>query len=226
MTSAHAARPLTAVVLAAGQGRRYAARTGRYKLFEPLADGRALVRAVCETALAVTDDVVVVQHWHTERLAEILSGLPVRRLDCPDAASGMGASLKCGVSGVLPQHDVLLMLADMPFVSLETVKAVRQALLKGAAMARPFFQGQPGHPVGFSCDVRESLLGLDDAQGAAPLLRSRRSELLRIDVPDPGCVRDIDVPEHLPAHAQDISEQAPALHASADSGGLLHGKSS
>src|SRR5690606_32775852 len=114
-----------------------------------------------------------------------------------DAVSGMGASLKCGVLGSSPQHDILLMLADMPFISLDTLNVVCQALQNGAAMARPFFHGQPGHPVGFSSHLRESLLALDDAQGAAPLLRSRRSEQLRIDVADPGCIHDVDVPEHL-----------------------------
>lgn len=199
MTASHGARPLAVVILAAGEGSRYAASSGRYKLLESLADGRTLVRAVCETALAITDDVVVVQHWHTDLLAKALAGLPVRTSICHNATSGMGASLKCGVLATEPHRDVLLMLADMPFVHLDTAKAVHQALLEGAPMARPFFDGQPGHPVGFSCRLRQSLLALDDTQGAAGLLRSRHAELLRINVEDPGCVRDVDVPADLPA---------------------------
>jgi len=199
MTASHGARPLAVVILAAGKGSRYAAGSGRYKLLEPLADGRALVRAACETALAITDDVVVVQHWHTDRLARALVGLPVRTSICRNAVSGMGASLKCGVLATEPHRDILLMLADMPFIQLDTARAVCQALLEGAAIARPFFNGQPGHPVGFSCHLRESLLALDDTHGAAGLLRTRHAELLRIDVEDPGCVRDVDVPADLPA---------------------------
>lgn len=202
MTACRDARPSAVVILAAGEGSRYAAESGRYKLLEPLADGRAILRAVCETALAITQEVVVVQHWHADRLAEALSGLPIRTAFCPDAKAGMGASLKCGVTATEPQHDILLMLADMPFVHPDTIKAVRHALCKGAAMARPFFDGRPGHPVGFASSLREALLGLDDAQGAAPLLRSRRAELVRIDAEDPGCIRDIDVPADLAVSAR------------------------
>lgn len=202
MRACRDARPLAVVILAAGEGRRYAAESGRYKLLEPLADGRAILRAVCETALAITKEVVVVQHWHADRLAEALSGLPVRTAFCPDAKAGMGASLKCGVMAIEPQHDILLMLADMPFVHTDTINAVRHALCEGAAMVRPFFDGRPGHPVGFASSLREALLGLDDAQGAAPLLRSRHAELERIDVEDPGCIRDIDMPADLAASAQ------------------------
>lgn len=202
MTACRDARPPAVVILAAGEGSRYAAESGRYKLLEPLADGRAILRAVCETALAITQEVVVVQHWHADRLAEALSGLPIRTAFCPDAKAGMGASLKCGVTATEPQHDILLMLADMPFVHTDTIKAVRHALCKGAAMARPFFDGRPGHPVGFASSLREALLGLDDAQGAAPLLRSRRAELVRIDAEDPGCIRDIDVPADLAVSAR------------------------
>lgn len=202
MTASPDAKPLAVVILAAGEGSRYAADSGRYKLLEPLADGRAIVRAVCETALAITDEVVVVQHWHADRLASVLSGLPVRAVFCPNAKAGMGASLKCGVMAIEPQRDILLMLADMPFVNLDTIRAVRQALCNGAAMARPVFGGRPGHPVGFASSLREELLGLDDAHGAAPMLRSRHAELLCIDVQDPGCVRDIDVPADLVASAK------------------------
>jgi len=197
MTEPHTARLLTAVVLAAGEGRRYIARSGRYKLLEPLEDGRPLIRAVCDTALAIANDVVVVHHWHSARLAAALSGLPVRLVGCENAARGMGASLKCGVQETRAESDILVMLADMPFVHIDTVKAIRDALCSGAATARPFHEGRPGHPVGFSASLRESLLSLDDTQGAAPLLRSRQAGLRSIDVADPGCIRDVDVPGDL-----------------------------
>jgi len=197
MIPSHSAEPLAVVILAAGEGSRYAAISGRYKLLEPLEDGRPLIRAVCESALAITHDVVVVQHWHTDRLASTLADLPVRAAFCDNAAAGMGASIKRGVLATESRQDLLLMLADMPFVHLDTITAVRRALLGGARMARPFFDGQPGHPVGFSRCLRSVLLDLDDAGGAAGLLRRRHADLFRIDVGDPGCVRDVDVPADL-----------------------------
>lgn len=201
MTAAHGTSPPAVVILAAGEGSRYAAGSGRYKLLEPLADGRPIIRAVCESALAVAQDVVIVQHWHADRLEATLAGLPVKAVFCDNATAGMGASLKCGVQATAPQQDLLLMLADMPFVHLDTIQAVSRALSEGAAMARPFFEGQPGHPVGFSSRLRAALLDLDDAMGAAGLLRRRHAEVLGIEVDDPGCVRDVDVPADLLAQA-------------------------
>lgn len=185
------------MVLAAGEGRRFAARSNRFKLLEPGADGRALVRAVCETALQTADDVVVVGHHHHEAVAKALSGLDLRHVHCPGAPSGMGASIKCGLAQVPPSHAVMILLADMPFVHAATIVRVRQALQEGADIARPSFESRPGHPVGFSLRFRAALLSIDDAHGAAPLIRRHAGLVTWIPVQDAGCVRDVDVPEDL-----------------------------
>lgn len=197
--SGRAGSGCSAIVLAAGAGSRYAAESGRFKLLEPLSDGRPMARAVCESALPSVDEVVLVGHWHRDRLAEALLDLPVRIVSCAAAALGMGASIKCGVAALTQHHAVLILLADMPYVAPATVGAVCQALRDGAGIARPVHAGRLGHPVGFGSWFRGALLSLDDAHGAASLVRANADVLQQVEVDDGGCLHDVDVPADLVA---------------------------
>ena len=108
---------------------------------------------------------------------------------------------------------VLIALADMPYIEFETIQAVVDALQRGARIARPYYLGQSGHPVGFSSMHFPALLALAGDKGARDLLREtvRTSEqnavrnrehaalglcavdaMWRVVVPDSGILRDID----------------------------------
>lgn len=190
---------LSALVLAAGEGRRFDPSGRRWKLSQALPDGRPVVRATCETMLACADEVVVVCGSRERELRRALAGLPVRILHCSDAAAGMGASLKCGIRGTKPSLGWLFALADMPFIAPATVRALASTLRTGAAAARPFFAGLPGHPVAFAAALRDSLLAIDDETGAAALIRELGERLVRLASADAGCIRDIDHPADLPS---------------------------
>lgn len=197
MSTSASRLPVAAVVLAAGEGRRFAQRSNRFKLLEPAVNGSSLVRTVCQTALQAVDEVVVVGHHHHEAVARALSGLALRHIHCARAPAGLGASIKCGLAQVPATHAVMILLADMPFVRVHTLLQVRQALQAGAGIVRPVFEGRPGHPVGFSLRFRAALLSLDDAHGAAQFIRGNAAFLTCIPVRDAGCIRDVDVPEDL-----------------------------
>jgi len=186
-----------ALVLAAGEGRRFDPSGGVWKLAAPLPDGRPVLRAACEALAGAADEIVVVCGARHDAVADILAGLPVRLLACPDARLGMGASLRCGVSETRPSKGWLVALGDMPFVSPTTHAAVRAQLDAGAEIARPVFRGRPGHPVGFSVRQRSRLLAIADEGGAAGLLRESPGLLVAVACADPGCVADVDLPGDL-----------------------------
>lgn len=187
-----------ALVLAAGEGRRFDPTGDAWKLAAPLPDGRPVLRAACEALVGVVDEIVVVCGSRCELAEAILAGLPVRLVACPDAGLGMGASLRHGVSETRPRLGWLVALGDMPFVSPGTHAAVRARLLAGAAIARPVFEGRPGHPVAFSADQRPALLAIGDESGAARLLRDRADQVETVPCEDPGCVADVDRPSDIP----------------------------
>jgi molybdenum cofactor cytidylyltransferase len=188
---------LSALVLAGGEGRRFDPSGRRWKLAERLVDGRPVLRATCESLLGRADELVVVCGGHHALVVALLEGLPARIVPCPQAAAGMGATIKCGIRATQPSLGWLLALGDMPFVAPGTLAALAQALRAGAPIVRPVFDGRPGHPVGFAASLRERLLAIDDAAGAAALLRDLGKAVRRLPCADPGCVRDVDLPGDL-----------------------------
>jgi molybdenum cofactor cytidylyltransferase len=83
----------------------------------------------------------------------------------------------------------------MPRIAVSTVEAVARTLDGGASIVVPFYQGQRGHPVGFGSEHRDALIGLDGDTGARALLSTH--QVARLDVDDPGILRDVDTPEDL-----------------------------
>ena len=63
----------------------------------------------------------------------------------------------------------------------------------------PVYEGQRGHPVGFSFMCGEALLQVSGDQGAARVVAQHKVHLVHVD--DIGCVLDVDTPEQL-AQAQ------------------------
>jgi len=113
----------------------------------------------------------------------------------PEAARGMGASLAAGVEADHEAESWIVALADMPCISIESIEAVARSLDSGAPLVAPFYRGQRGHPVGFGFAHRAALVALDGDAGARALLTSH--PLTRVEVDDPGILRDIDTPADL-----------------------------
>lgn len=191
---------VSALVLAAGQGQRFDPTGVDYKLVQTLADGRSIIRTVCETLFDCVDDITVVCGARELEVTHALGGLPVRLVRCLDANAGMGASIQCGIDASPARVGWLVMLGDMPHVHRSTIINVAQHLLNGALIARPFYQQQPGHPVGFGVALRSELLSLNKAAGAQELMRKNAHEVVRINVDDSRCVVDIDTPQDLLAN--------------------------
>jgi molybdenum cofactor cytidylyltransferase len=112
-----------------------------------------------------------------------------------DAERGMGASLAAGIDASADSEGWIVALADMPRIAVSTVEAVARTLDGGASIVVPFYQGQRGHPVGFGPEHRDALRELDGDTGARALLAAH--QVARLDLDDPGILRDVDTPEDL-----------------------------
>jgi CTP:molybdopterin cytidylyltransferase MocA len=165
------------LVLAAGEGRRFG---GPKQLAR--VDGRPLVEHAL-AAVAALDRVVVVLGAHA---GEIRAGADLGGTElvvCEDWAEGMAASLRAGIAAVPDAEEVVVVLADQPFITPAAVDRVRAA--PGDA-ARATYGGAPGHPV----VLRRGLLSrAGELRGDAGFRGVAMTEVECGDLADP---RDID----------------------------------
>jgi CTP:molybdopterin cytidylyltransferase MocA len=179
------------LLLAAGAGRRY----GMPKALVPV-DGRLLV----ERGLATLRDagcapIVVVLGAAAAEVRETanLDGATV--VDNPDWDTGMGSSLRTGLSTVDgPASAVIVLLVDTPGVTPAAIRRVA-AHADPAALAIATYDGEPGHPVLLGRDhwagVAETAIG---DVGARKYLAAHPDQVTRVPCEDIADGTDLDRP--------------------------------
>lgn len=177
-----------AILLAAGAGARF----GGGKLLHPLEDGVAIAAHAARHLLAAGLDVTAVIRPGDFPLRELLEAEGCTVTVCADAAQGMGVSLAHGVTATRDAGGWIVALADMPRIRPATIARVAQALAAGADIAAPAFQGDRGHPVGFSRRFLQELQAMIGDSGARALVQRNQALLRLIDCDDPGVLFDID----------------------------------
>ncbi len=185
--------PLTGLLLAAGRARRF----GGNKILAALPGGERVGLTAAAVLAAGVERVLVVVDAAGGDTEDAFVAAGYRTCRAADAALGMGHSLAAGVAASADAAGWLIALADMPFVRVDTVRQVADALRAGAVIARPCHAGQAGHPVGFSAALRDALLAVRGDRGAQPVLARHAAEVVTLEVADPGVLRDVDVPTDL-----------------------------
>jgi len=172
------------LVLAAGAGRRFG---GTKQLAE--LGGRPLIEHAL-SALGALERVVVVLG---ARADEVRAGADLGGAElvvCTRWAEGMSASLRCGLDALAGAEEVVIALADQPFVTPAVVERVRSA--RGPA-ARAVYDGAPGHPVVIRRPLLDRAGELSGDAGFRDLLDGV-AEVECADLADP---RDIDTRDDL-----------------------------
>lgn len=187
MNADQAAGPV-GILLAAGNSSRF----GSDKRWHRLADGTPMALRAAMGLRAACPRTVVVLRQDDDELAARCVAVGCEVVRNPISAAGMGSSLACGVRATREAAGWLIALADMPFIGASSYRVVLDALAAGAALARPGFEGQPGHPVGFSASYGEQLASLGGDFGARGVVEAAGANCRVIEVCDSGVLRDID----------------------------------
>ncbi len=208
-TSAIVQPVCVAILLAAGQGRRFDASGKRNKLLVGLG-----ATSVAETTVANIQGaglpVVAVVAPGADALSKRLAALGCAIVICDEAGSGIGHSLASGARALMANWPTvkvaLVCLADMPFIQSATYAAVSAHALSPIAdsdgQGRPAltvaaaFEGVRGNPVAFSATLFGELASLSGDSGASALLRRHPPRL--VDAGDSAVLKDIDRPDDLP----------------------------
>jgi len=190
------------VLLAAGSGRRFDASAAGRKL-EVLLDGVPVAERSLTMLAECVDAVVVAARSADSPVARFASAKRALVVVPSDAADGMGHSLAAAarfVRDAFPDaKSVVVALADMPWIRSSTIATLVETSVAEDCIAQPTHNGHAGHPVVFPARYLSELSLCAGGAGARSILRANEQNLHVVAVTDPGVVRDIDVPDDLPA---------------------------
>lgn len=189
----HAPRGIVGVLLAAGIGSRF----GGDKLLYRLPDSTPMAVAAALSLRSACSDTIAVLRPHHNELASLLTSVGCKIIFCVDAHEGMGHTLAAGVRATSDASAWVVALADMPFIATASHQAVVSRLHLGASLVATEYQGQRGHPVGFSRIWLDPLTAMAGDQGGKTILEKHRKDLVLCPVEDAGVLRDIDRREDL-----------------------------
>jgi molybdenum cofactor cytidylyltransferase len=189
-----AGKNIGAVILAAGAGTRM----GGVKQLLRIG-GRSLVVRAAEAAIgAGCRPVVVVLGANSAQVSAELAGMPLRCVDNRAWESGIGSSVRAGVSEITKLDETIeglaILVCDQAHLSPVVVRDLLAGWrLGGKSMAACEYGGTLGTPCCFGRAKFADLLQLSDSQGAKRLLVAQPENVTHI--PWPAGEVDLDRPE-------------------------------
>jgi molybdenum cofactor cytidylyltransferase len=188
---------IAAVVLAAG----LSSRMGANKL---LADfkGEPLIRSVVRNVRsAAADRIIVVTGHESGKISSVLADMDVQFILNTEYQSGLSSSLRVGVEAADDADAVLVCLGDMPKIAPRSIDRLIAAFnpAEHRSIVVPTHKGELGHPVLWGQKHFARLMMLTGDRGARNLLAELTSELVEVEVDDPGILADADTAEALAA---------------------------
>lgn len=184
---------ICAIVPAAGRS----SRMGQFKPLMKLGGKGVLERVIGSYIEAGVTDVRVVVGHRGEAVREMLRPLAVEVIDHPGYRQGMFSSVQRGVASLGESIDAFFIHpADIPLVRPDTVRRLIQAFSAApAAVTRPVFDEQPGHPPLIRRDVAAAVVDHDGRDGLRGVLHQFEADTQRIAVADQGILLDLDTPD-------------------------------
>ncbi len=183
-----------AVIVAAGH-------SSRMQNFKPMLSlgGSTLIRHAVNTLIeGGTGDIVVVTGNKASFLEEHVRDLPVRCVFNPDyAACQMIDSARLGFAKISADcKSIFFLPCDVPLFLPGTLAGLTETMKENcAAVVKPAYRGQPGHPVLIDCSLLPHIFAYAGGGGLAGALKEYGKPALQMDCDDPGILLDADTPE-------------------------------
>jgi len=181
---------ISAIVLTAGKSERMGGSPKALLSFKGRTFLEHVLAAIRDSGL--TNTIVVVGH-HRDEIAAALR-LPSLVFN-PDYQRGMITSVQAGLRALPPGVKAAgVFLVDQPLIDAETI-ALLAAEVRPGRIVLPIHEGRRGHPVFFSSELFDEILGLQPDQGLNSVVRRDRARVREVEVRNAGVLRDIDTPE-------------------------------
>ncbi|HEX9698972.1 MAG TPA: nucleotidyltransferase family protein [Acidobacteriota bacterium] len=185
-------RRVAALLLAAGSS----SRMGRNKMLMEL-EGETLLRRAARTVAAAGIDPVLVITGHEREAAEAqLEGLPCRPVFNPDHATGIHTSVRAGIDALPAGVDaVIIVLADMPWVSEEMLRGLVERFRGGdAPLVISRYGGEVNAPPMLYDRSLFGELRVMERRCGREVVQRHRDEAVELDWPIEA-LADLDTPE-------------------------------
>jgi len=179
-----------ALIVAAGMSKRM----GEFKPMLSIGSISIAQRVIATLQQSGVSKIVMVTGYNATALERHLSGNGVifLRNDHYETTQ-MFDSVRIGLRYLKGKCDrILFTPVDVPLFTASTVKAI---LDSGAALACPMCEGKQGHPILIAEPLIQEILLDCGEQGLKGAMDRCSEPLVRIDVEDPGTIRDADTPE-------------------------------
>ncbi len=190
----HGARPVAAVVLAAGRSARMGETN---KLVLPIEGVPMVRRVVAAAAASAARPVIVVTGDDAAAVAGAVAGFDVTLAHNPAYADGLAGSLATGIAAV-PETcaGALICLGDMPWVPTGCLDRLIDAfgVAETPRVCWPTVGGVRGNPVLWPRDRFADLKTLTGDRGARALADRLADQALAVAVDTTGILRDVDTP--------------------------------
>ena len=158
--------------------------------------GEPLVRHAARTALdAGCLPVIVVLGANEREIQPALDGLAVEIVVNPRWMEGMGTSIRAGLNalGNRAVRGAILALADQPFVTADTLRALTQRHLEsGVPIVASRYLDTVGVPVFFQRAVWSLLMEIKPAEGCKGVILRNADDAVLLDCPEAAI--DLDTP--------------------------------
>jgi len=182
---------IAVIILAAGQSTRF----GEKKMIYQLGNGKTMLRACVEKYQTVFANVTTVLSDDSE-IQQSVKGLGVSFVISKHSSQGMSQSLIAGVQSQPNAKAWMVVLGDMPYVTVETIMTLAVNATEDNIVV-PMCCAQQGNPVIFGRDFSTNLMSLSGDVGAKHVIKDHSSSVLEVAVEDQGVLLDIDRPESI-----------------------------
>lgn len=184
------------IILAAGMSKRF----GQTKQLLKLGD-KFLLQQVLDAALAsrLARIVLVLGHEHARIRRALGTGINRQRLQVvinERYAEGQSRSLRAGLAAVRRRFSsVMFLLGDQPRVNSSTIDYLLDRFRESPKpICVPVYREIRGNPTIFDRSMYDKLMAIEGDVGARNIICEHPQFVLNVELADPKCFMDIDVP--------------------------------
>ena len=186
-------KPITAIILAAGESRRM----GQPKMLLPWGDTTVLGKVIATIRNAGVENLMVVTGGASKKVEEIVGESAKVIFNAEYARGEMLSSIQCGLGQIKPEAQAaLICLGDQPQIQEGSVQVILQEFEKtNALLVVPSYQMRRGHPWLVARNLWNEILEMQSPESPRDFLNRHSEDIHYVNMDTSSILADLDTPE-------------------------------